>query len=185
MGLRDQLMLGVPALIGGIPILLKLASTLTVLFVVAGFYLGVAGSVKEADTAGALAAISGIVALGGFVVRQWVKFQRQSLIYQKILSENVYYRNINNNAGIFDYIIGEAEEQESKEAFLAYYFLMAPGGEATEDNLDRRIEAWLQERFGVDVDFECDDALKKLDRMGLAQSATAAGFQCLRSTMRW
>ena len=40
MGLRDQLWLGVPALIGGIPILLKLASTLTVLFLVAGFYLG-------------------------------------------------------------------------------------------------------------------------------------------------
>ena len=40
MGLRDRLMLGVPALIGGVPILLKLASTLTVLFLVAGFYLG-------------------------------------------------------------------------------------------------------------------------------------------------
>ena len=40
MNLRDQLMLGVPALIGGIPILLKLASTVTVLFLVAGFYLG-------------------------------------------------------------------------------------------------------------------------------------------------
>ena len=119
-----------PALIGGIPILLKLASTLTVLFLVAGFYLGVAGSMKEADTAGALAALSGLVALGGFVARQWMKFQRQSLIYQKILSENVYFRNVNNNAGIFDFIIGEAEEQECKEAFLAYYFLLAPGGEA-------------------------------------------------------
>src|SRR6185312_17552833 len=86
MGLRDRLMLGVPALVGGIPILLKLASTLTVLFVVAGFYLGLHGSVKDADTAGALAAVSGLVALGGFIVRQWVKFQRQSLIYQKILS---------------------------------------------------------------------------------------------------
>src|SRR6185436_823577 len=45
MGFRDQLMLGVPALIGGVPILLKLASTLTVLFLVAGFYLGVSSAV--------------------------------------------------------------------------------------------------------------------------------------------
>ena len=40
MSWRDQLMLGVPALIGGVPILLKLASTVTVLFLIAGFYLG-------------------------------------------------------------------------------------------------------------------------------------------------
>ena len=167
MGFRDRLMLGVPALIGGVPILLKLASTLTVLFLVAGFYLGLANAVAGREMAGALAAVSGLVALGGFMVTQWVRFQRQSLIHQKILSDNVYYRNVNNNAGIFDYIIGEAEEQECKEAFLAYYFLLAPGDGPTEDALDRRIEAWLKQTFGADIDFECDDALAKLDRLGL------------------
>ncbi len=167
MNLRDQLMLGVPALIGGIPILLKLASTVTVLFLVAGFYLGFSSVVRDDDMAGALAAVGGLVALGGFIASQWVRFQRQSLIHQKALSDNVYYRNINNNAGIFDYIIGEAEEQECKEAFLAYYFLLAPGGEPTEDALDQRIESWLKQSFGADVDFECDDALSKLDRIGL------------------
>jgi hypothetical protein len=166
MGLRDQLMLGVPALVGGIPILLKLASTLTVLFLVAGFYLGVSSAVKDDEMAGALAAVSGLVALGGFVVTQWVRFQRQSLIHQKILSDNVYYRNVNNNAGIFDYIIGEAEEQECKEAFLAYNFLLAEGA-PTEDSLDRRIEQWLKKTFDTDIDFECDDALAKLDKLAL------------------
>lgn len=167
MGPRDRLLLGIPALFGGIPILLKLASTLTVLFLVAGFYLGMAGSVREADMAGALAAVSGIVALGGFILAQWAKFQRQSLKYQKMLSDNIYFRNVNNNAGIFDFIIGEAEEQECKEAFLAYYFLLAPGDGPTEAVLDQRIEAWIKQIFGLDVDFECDDALAKLERLGL------------------
>lgn len=169
MGLRDQLILGVPALIGGVPILLKLASTLTVLFLVAGFYLGVSSAVRDEEMAGALAAVSGLIALGGFLVSQWVRFQRQSLMHHKILSDNVYYRNVNNNAGIFDYIIGEAEEQECKEAFLAYYFLLAPGGEPTAEALDRRIEAWLQKAFNADIDFECDDALVKLEKLGLLQ----------------
>ena len=31
----------------------------------------------------------------------------------------------------------------------------------------RRIEAWLQNAFSADVDFECDDALAKLDRLDL------------------
>jgi hypothetical protein len=167
MGMRDRLMLGVPALLGGIPILLKLASTLTVLFLVAGFYLGLSSVVRDDDMAGALAAISGLVALGGFMVTQYVRFQRQSLIHQKVLSDNVYYRNINNNAGIFDYIIGAAEDQECKEAFLAYHFLLAPGDGPSDDELDRRVEDWLRRSFGVNVDFECDDALAKLDRLGL------------------
>jgi len=168
MGLTDRLVLGVPALFGGIPILLKLASTMTVLFLVAGIYLGMGGSVKDADMAGALAAVSGLVGLGGLIFRQWLKFQRQSLLYQKILSDNVYYRNINNNAGLFDYLIREAEEQECKEAFLAYYFLLAAES-ATAEMLDRRIEAWLRGSFGADIDFGCDDALAKLDRLGLLE----------------
>jgi Protein of unknown function (DUF3754) len=166
MGFRDRLMLGVPALIGGVPILLKLASTLTVLFLVASFYLGLSNAVRDEEMAGALAALSGLVALGGFMVTQWVRFQRQSLLHQKILSDNVYYRNVNNNAGIFDYVIGEAEEQECKEAFLAYYFLLKEGA-PTEDALDQRIEVWLNKTFGADVDFECDDALAKLERLSL------------------
>ena len=54
-----------------------------------------------------------------------MKYQRQSLKYQMELTDNIYYRNINNNAGMFDYLIGAAEEQECKEAFLAYHFLRA------------------------------------------------------------
>ena len=169
MGLRDQLWIGVPALIGGIPILIKLASTLTVLILVAGFYLGLSEAVKDDDFSGAFAAIGGLVALGGFIVTQWMKFQRQSLLHQKTLSDNIYYRNVNNNAGIFDYIIGAAEDQECKEAFLAYYFLLAPGDGPSGDELDRRIEDWLRRTFKADVNFECADALLKLDRLGLLQ----------------
>jgi hypothetical protein len=167
MGFKDRLWLGVPAIVGGIPILIKLATTLTVLFVVAGFYIGMGGSVKDADVAGALAAVGGLAALGGFIVQQWMKFQRQSLLYQKILSENVYFRNLNNNAGIFDYIIGEAEEQVCKKAFLTYNFLHFPGDGPTEPELNRRIGEWLQATFGVSVDFECRDVIERLDQLGL------------------
>jgi hypothetical protein len=167
MGLRDKLVLGVPALLGGIPILLKVASTVTVLFLVAGFYLGVSSAVRDDEVTAALAGLSGLIALGGFIVRQWVKFQRQSLLYQKQLADNVYFRNVNNNIGIFDYLIGAAEEQDCKEAFLAYCFLLAPGPGPTKDELDHRVEVWLAHAFGTEIDFECDDAVAKLDRLGL------------------
>ena len=167
MSLKDKLWLGVPAVLGGIPILLKVASTVTVVFLVAGFYLGVSSAVRDDDLTAALAGVMGLVALGGFVFRQWVKFQRQSLLYQKQLSDNIYFRNINNNAGIFDYLIGAAEDQDCKEAFLAYHFLQVANDKPTEAMLDQRIERWLKQSFGADVDFECDDAVAKLDRLGL------------------
>ena len=166
MRLRDQLIIGVPALLGGVPILLKLGSTLTVLFLVAGFYLGFSNAVQDDELGTALAALSGLVALGGFMVTQWVKFQRQTLMYRQVLSDNIYYRNVNNNAGIFDYLIGAAEEQDCKEAFLAYLFLLS-GEPLASDELDSRIEGWLQKSFGTVVDFECSDAIAKLERLGL------------------
>jgi hypothetical protein len=167
MSLSDQLMLGVPALVGGIPIMLKLASTFTVLVVVAGFYLGLSGAVGDEDHKGAIAALGGLVALGAFMMQQWIRFQRQSLVHQKELTDNVYYRNLNNNAGIFDTIIGAAEDQEWKEAMLAYYGLLAAPAPLDRAALDRRIESLLTQTFQLSVDFEIDDALGKLARLGI------------------
>jgi Protein of unknown function (DUF3754) len=164
---RDKLILGLPALVGGIPILLKIYATITVLFVVIGFYLGKKASVEDKDIATALAALGGILALGGFVVQQWVKYQWRSLRYQNELTDNVYYRNINNNAGIFDYLIGAAEDQECKEAFLAYYFLHTAAAPPTADEVESRIEAWLRQTFGVEIDFAVNGALAKLEGLGL------------------
>jgi hypothetical protein len=167
LSLRDKLMLSGPALAGGLPILLKLASTITVLFLVVGFYFGLSAAVADEQMAGALAALSGLLALGGFIMRQWLRYQRQSLKYQQELTENVYFRNVNNNAGIFDTMIGAAEDQECKEAFLAYYFLCTATSAPAQRELEDRIESWLARAFGVDVGFKVGEALAKLDRLGL------------------
>jgi len=163
----DKLLLGVPALASGIPILINLYTTITVLFLVLGFYLGLTASVEDKDMKTALAALSGLVALGGFIATQWVRYQRQSLKYQMELTDNIYYRNINNNAGIFDYVIGAAEEQQCKEAFLAYHFLHEAASPPVAAELDRSIEAWLRSTFGIDIDFDVADALDKLEQLGV------------------
>jgi hypothetical protein len=169
--LFDHLSLGVPAIVGGVPILIKLASTLTVLFLVAGFYLGMSGSIGDNDTERALAALSGLFALGAFMLRQWGNFHRQSLIHQKQLTDNVYYRNINNNSGIFTYIIGEAEDQDWKEAVLAYFCLLTAEVPLTREALDGRVEELLARAFHVSADFEVDSALAWLTRLELVQEA--------------
>jgi len=163
----DKLVLGVPALIGGIPILLNIYATISVLFLVIGFYLGKTAAIHDKDMKTALAALSGLAALGAFVARQWLRYQRQSLLYRTELADNVYFRNVNNNAGIFDYLVGQAEEQECKEAYLAYHFLRVAPSPPGADELDGRIESWLRETFGLDLDFKVEDALARLEGLGL------------------
>jgi hypothetical protein len=163
----DKAFLSVPAIAGGIPIVIKLYATISVLFLVAGIYLGGSGTIADDDMKAALAALMGIVALGGFAMRQWFKYQHQSLKYHMELSENIYYRNINNNAGIFDYLIGTAEDQETKESMLAYHFIRTAPTAPTAGEVAARIEAWLAKNFGVNLDFDVAHALATLDRYGL------------------
>ena len=55
------------------------------LFLVLGFYLGVNASLEDKDMKTALAALSALVALGGFALRQWVKYRRRALQYHGCL----------------------------------------------------------------------------------------------------
>jgi hypothetical protein len=167
MSLFDKLTIVVPALAGAVPLIINLLPLLTVLFLVGGFYLGITSSVRHEDVLKAFVALTFVAGLGGLVMRQRLKYERLSLKYQKEISDHFYFRNVSNNAGIFDYIVGTAEEQECKEAFLAYYFLLTAAEPPDQEALDERIEEWLAETFHVDVDFEVDDALVKLRRLGL------------------
>jgi uncharacterized protein DUF3754 len=91
--------------------------------------------------------------------------------YQLSLTESLYYKNLDNNAGVLMRLVDEAEEQENREALLAYYFLrreLAPAG-LTADELDRRIEAFLAGHLKRPVDFEVGDALAKLVRWRLLE----------------
>jgi hypothetical protein len=165
----DKAFLGVPAIAGGIPILFKLYATISVLFVLIGIYFGRSSSAANADMKTALAALMGVVALGGFAVRQWLKYRHQVLKYHMELTENIYFRNVNNNAGVFDYLIGTAEDQETKEAVLAYHFIGKAKPAPTAPEIAARIETWLAKNFGVTLDFKIANALETLNRFGLVR----------------
>lgn len=167
MRLADKLILGVPAVVGGVPILANILPALSVLLVVLGAWLGISGTVEEDAMKQALAALSGLGALGGFLMRQWIKYERQKLKYQNQVAENAYFNTLNNNAGLFDMLVGQSEDAEVKEAFLAYAFLWRAGEPLSREALDAEIEKWLRPLVGTEVDFEIDDALAKLRRFGL------------------
>ena len=168
MSLKDKLMIAVPAVAAGIPLMVtKVIPALVVAFVILSAYLGIKGTVEEDQLKQAIAVFSALGALGGFLFKQWSKYRSKKFQFQKELSDNLYFRNLVNNAGVFYSLIDSAEEEECKETFLAWYFLHKAGAGLTEAELDERIELWFKERHDCILDFECGDALSKLERLKL------------------
>ena len=169
MSFADQLTIGLPAVAGAVPLLLNLLPALTVLSLVAGYFLGLAPVVDTETMVKSFGALTGIAAIVGFILTQRMKYQKRSLEYQKEISDHFYFRNVSNNSGIFDTLVGSAEDQEFKEAALAYFFLLMAGAPLTQKDLDGRIENWFRAKHQLDLDFEVEDAVAKLERLELLQ----------------
>jgi hypothetical protein len=107
----------------------------------------------------------------GYGYKQYAGYQATRQSYSLMLTQSLYFQNLDNNAGVFTHLIDEAEEQECREAVLAYYFLWRCAGEQgwSASQLDDHVEQYLQARAGIRVDFEIEDALAKLTRLGVAK----------------
>ncbi len=112
--------------------------------------------------------VSGIcVALGTYILKSYMTYQKTRDKYQTQISRNLYFKGQANNAAVLNMVIDMAEEQEVKEALLAYTFLLVDQKNHNYDSLDQRIEQWLLDTFNVEVGFEIEDAIRKLSEMKL------------------
>lgn len=169
MRLLDKLMIGIPALVsGGLVMTTKMGATLLLLGSLLGFWLGTSNEPVELDKGALIALGAGVAALAGYFWKQYSNFRNRKLKYTQALTENLYFKLLDNNTGAIFRILDDAEESECKESLLAYYFLLANGGAKTAAQLDSAIELWLENQLNCAVDFEIDDALAKLLTLELA-----------------
>ncbi|MGB5396880.1 MAG: TMEM143 family protein [Gammaproteobacteria bacterium] len=158
----DKLLIGVPAVIsGGIVLTTKLGASLLLLGSLLGFWLGLSSEPVELNKTSVMVLLAGIVALGGYLWKQFNNFKNRKLRFMQALTQNLYFKNLDNNAGVFHRLANDAEEEECKEAVLAYYFLLSVGP-MSKAALDEKIENWLLSQWQCAVDFEINDALTKL-----------------------
>jgi hypothetical protein len=66
------------------------------------------------------------------------------------------------NAGVFGSLIDAAEEEECKEIILVYYHLLTCKTSLNPEQLDNRIETWMDEKFGTKIDFDINGPLNSL-----------------------
>ena len=180
MRLMDKLLIGVPAAIGGgVVISTKLGGSLILLASLLGYWLGTRSTPVEIDKTALLALLAGVAALGAHFWKQFNNFKNRKMRFIQTLTQNLYFKNLDNNAGVFYRILDEAEEEESKEVLLAYHFLLLADTAVAGDQLDRQIENWLRDSCGAVVDFEIEDALQKLQRLGLITGNQQLGFRAV------
>lgn len=173
MRLIDKLMIGVPAVVsGGIVISTKLGATLVLLGSLFGFWLGLHSNPVELDKAALVALFAGLGAVGSYLWKQFNNFKNRKLRFVQSLTQNLYFKNLDNNAGVFHRLIDNAEEEECKEAILAYYFLLTHDAPLSAPELDRLIERRFAEQHNCVLDFEIEDAIGKLKRLQLVSETS-------------
>lgn len=109
----------------------------------------------------------------GYGYKSYYGYQTTKQRYHLNLTQSLYYRNLDSNAGVLFRLLDEAEEQDCREAFLAYFFLWRYGGAGgwTAKSLDDYIELQLERCADLRVDFEIGDALAKLEKLGVVEKA--------------
>ena len=129
------------------------------------------GALTLGTTAAFLTLYTPIALILGYGYKTWYSFQVSKQTYSLQLTQSLYYQNLDNNGGVMYRLLDEAEEQETRETLLAYFYLWRyadPRG-WTADELDGYIEIDLERRLEVGLDFEIADALQKLEKAGLVK----------------
>ncbi len=172
MRLLDKLLIGVPALVsGGIVLTTKLGASLVLLGSLVGYWLGLHSQPTELNQAGVMVLLAGAAALVGYLWKQFNNFKNRKIRFMQALTRNLYFKNLDNNSGVFHRLADDAEEEETKEALLAYYFLLVSPLPLAANELDRQIEEWFETRWDCAIDFEIADALQKLSDLGLVEES--------------
>lgn len=164
---KDKVLIGAPALIGFVPVALKLAPAVAAIGLLIWVALGWAD--PDAKLFSQLLQLGiGLGILGGYAFKQYTNYKNKRIRFLMALADNLYFKNLDNNAGVFSHLVDAAEEEECKEAILAYTFLLRHGP-MTVEQLDERVEQWFATKLDCKLDFEEHDALAKLVEMGIGQ----------------
>lgn len=129
------------------------------------------------------------MAIGGILVapisaglNSFFGFQRAKQKHMHRMIRNLYYLTLANNSSVIHWVVDAAEEEEFKEALLAYFFLWRHADDAQPwglQELDRSVEEWLRAHTGHTIDFEAHDALNKLKRLGLLTDHAGEGLRAV------
>jgi len=125
-----------------------------------------------------------VVAAGGYGLKTFFGFKKMKESYISDLARRLYFCNLDNNIGVLRSVVDMAVEEELEEAVIAWCILDAEKKMIPEEEVKRRAEDYLARTYGLDVDYEIGDALRKLvDRKLLLRTEDGLSVKPLRESL--
>jgi hypothetical protein len=118
------------------------------------------------------AALAILIGGGMLVARTVGRYLNVRRKYLARMTRNLYEKNLDNSVGVLQYLVDSLEEQEYKEAVLVYFVLWLEGAAMTGAGADAAVERFVHaELGGIEIDFEIDDAIRKVVDLGIVVAA--------------
>jgi hypothetical protein len=146
-----------------------------------GLGMGVFGTVGKIALASNPYTLAGAVAgLGGIALRQATNFINQRTRYMVVLAQNLYFHAMADNRGVMTLLADRAADEDFKEEMLLYSVLAKERvNVANLRQVDEAIEQYLAATFGTEVDFDVEDALRRLKQEGVVTELPDGTLQTL------
>ncbi|MDX2202072.1 MAG: DUF3754 domain-containing protein [Hyphomicrobiaceae bacterium] len=146
-----------------------------------GVGMGVVGTVtKIAAVSNPMTMLPALAAFGGIILRQVTNFFAQRNRYMVVMAQNLYFHSMADNRGVITLLSARAAEEDIKEEILLYAALARGRVKATAiADIDARIETWLKETFGIEVNFDVSDALSRLKADGIVRETEDGWLETL------
>ncbi|GAB4847375.1 hypothetical protein Ancab_026433 [Ancistrocladus abbreviatus] len=114
----------------------------------------------------------------GYCAKTYFTFQQNLVDYQNLITQSMYDKQLDSGKGTLLHLCDDVIEQEVKEVILSFYVLMEQGKASTKE-LDLRCEDLIKDEFGESCNFDVDDAVHKLEKLGIVSKDSIGRYQCL------
>ncbi|GMP29835.1 hypothetical protein CsSME_00004773 [Camellia sinensis var. sinensis] len=102
----------------------------------------------------------------GYCAKTYFTFQQNMATYQNLITQSMYDKQLDSGKGTLLHLCDDVIQQEVKEVIISFFILMEQG-KATRQDLDMRCEELIKEEFGEKCNFDVDDAVQKLEKLGI------------------
>ncbi|XP_044501331.1 uncharacterized protein LOC123224441 [Mangifera indica] len=119
-----------------------------------------------------------LTAVIGYCVSTYFSYTENLVAYQSLITQSVYDKQLDSGRGTLLHLCDEVIQQEVKEVIIAYFILMMKG-KATRKNLDLHCEELIKEKFSESCDFDVDDAIQKLEKLGIVSQDSSGNCTCV------
>ncbi|CAO2829813.1 unnamed protein product [Amaranthus hypochondriacus] len=102
----------------------------------------------------------------GYCAKTYFAFQQNLAVYQNLVTQSMYDKQLDSGKGTLLHLCDDVIQQEVKEVIVSFFILMEQG-KCTREDLDLHCEALIKEEFDESCNFEVDDAVQKLEKLGV------------------